>query len=82
MNDIVERTKKVIAAYLHVEIESVTENMSFMDDLNMDSLAIMELTLAFEDEFSISLEDDSAGSIVCVRDAIRVITKKTATLTE
>ena len=57
MNDVAARTKKVIATYLDLKPEAVAEDASFTDDLDMDSLAVMELVMALEEEFSISMED-------------------------
>jgi acyl carrier protein len=73
MNDVAERTKKVIATYLDLKPEAVAEEASFTDDLDMDSLAVMELVMALEEEFSISMEDRAVDSIKTVKDAVRAI---------
>jgi acyl carrier protein len=75
VDDIAQRAKKVIADYLDVPVEAVKENSSFTDDLDMDSLAVMELVIALEEEFSISVDDRSAETIKSVGDAIRVLQK-------
>lgn len=73
MDDVEKRTRAVISNYLDVPADKVSEGASFMDDLAMDSLAVMELILAFEEEFSISLKDEAIEAITTVGDAIRVI---------
>jgi acyl carrier protein len=73
MNDVAERTKKVIATYLDLKPEAVAEEASFNDDLDMDSLAVMELVMALEEEFSISMEDRAVDSIRTVKDAVQAI---------
>jgi acyl carrier protein len=75
VDDIAQRAKKVIADYLDVPVEAVKEDSSFTDDLDMDSLAVMELVIALEEEFSISVDDRSAETIKSVGDAIRVLQK-------
>jgi acyl carrier protein len=75
VDDIAQRVKKVIADYLDVPVEAVKEDSSFTDDLDMDSLAVMELVIALEEEFSISVDDRSAETIKSVGDAIRVLQK-------
>jgi acyl carrier protein len=73
VNDTVQRAKKVIADYLDMKPEAVTEEASFVEDLDMDSLATMELVMALEEEFSISMEDRAVESIKTVGDAILAI---------
>jgi acyl carrier protein len=51
----------------------VTEDASFIDDLGADSLDIVELVMAFEEEFGVEIPDDAAEKITTVRDAIEYI---------
>ncbi|WP_343521407.1 acyl carrier protein, partial [Sphingomonas sp.] len=59
--------------HLGVEAEKVTEDASFIDDLGADSLDIVELVMAFEEEFGVEIPDDAAEKITTVKDAITYI---------
>ena len=59
--------------HLGVEADKVTEDASFIDDLGADSLDIVELVMAFEEEFGVEIPDDAAEKITTVRDAIEYI---------
>jgi acyl carrier protein len=73
MSDVSERVKKIVVEHLGVEEEKVTENASFLDDLGADSLDIVELVMAFEEEFGCEIPDDAAEKILTVKDAISYI---------
>ena len=73
MSDIGERVKKIVVEHLGVEADKVTEGASFIDDLGADSLDIVELVMAFEEEFGVEIPDDAAEKITTVRDAIEYI---------
>jgi acyl carrier protein len=73
MSDIGERVKKIVVEHLGVEADKVTEEASFIDDLGADSLDIVELVMAFEEEFSVEIPDDAAEKISTVKDAITYI---------
>ena len=73
MSDIAARVKKIVVEHLGVEEEKVTENASFIDDLGADSLDIVELVMAFEEEFGVEIPDDAAEKISTVKDAISYI---------
>ena len=73
MSDIAERVKKIVVEHLGVEEGKVTESASFIDDLGADSLDIVELVMAFEEEFGVEIPDDAAEKITTVRDAIEYI---------
>jgi acyl carrier protein len=73
MSDIAERVKKIVIEHLGVEESKVTEGASFIDDLGADSLDIVELVMAFEEEFGVEIPDDAAEKITTVRDAIEYI---------
>ena len=73
MSDISKRVISIVMEHLGVEKDKVTENSSFIDDLGADSLDIVELVMAFEEEFSIEIPDDAAESITTVKDAISFI---------
>ncbi len=71
--EIIEKVKAVIVEQLNVDEADVTEEASFVDDLGADSLDIVELVMALEEEFSISIPDEQAESIKTVGDAIAFI---------
>ncbi len=73
MSDIAERVKKIVVEHLGVEEAKVTEEASFIDDLGADSLDIVELVMAFEEEFGIEIPDDAAEKIQTIKDAIDYI---------
>jgi acyl carrier protein len=73
MSDTSERVKKIVVEHLGVEADKVTEDASFIDDLGADSLDIVELVMAFEEEFGVEIPDDAAEKITTVNDAIKYI---------
>ncbi|MGF7147602.1 acyl carrier protein [Sphingomonas zeicaulis] len=73
MSDTAERVKKIVVEHLGVEAEKVTEDASFIDDLGADSLDIVELVMAFEEDFGVEIPDDAAEKITTVKDAINYI---------
>ena len=73
MSETADRVKKIVVEHLGVEAEKVTEEASFIDDLGADSLDIVELVMAFEEEFGVEIPDDAAEKITTVRDAIDYI---------
>ena len=75
-NDIFERVKKVTVEELDVKPEEITMEASFTDDLGADSLDVVELVMAFEDEFEIDIPDEEVGEIKTVGNAVDYITKK------
>lgn len=76
--DILNRVKKVTVEELGVKEEEVAETSSFQEDLGADSLDVVELVMAFEDEFGIDIPDDEVGEIKTVGDAVSYIEKKSA----
>jgi acyl carrier protein len=73
MSETGDRVKKIVVEHLGVEADKVTEDASFIDDLGADSLDIVELVMAFEEEFGVEIPDDAAEKITTVRDAIDYI---------
>ena len=71
--ELLEKVKAVIVEQLNVEEDDVTEDASFVDDLGADSLDIVELVMALEEEFGISIPDEEAESIKTVGDAAAFI---------
>ncbi|AIE85606.1 acyl carrier protein [Fimbriimonas ginsengisoli] len=74
--DILNRVKKVTVEELGVKEEEVVESASFTEDLGADSLDVVELVMALEDEFGIDIPDEEVGNIKTVGDAVTYITSK------
>jgi acyl carrier protein len=68
-----EKIKEIICEQLEVSEEDVVLEASFVDDLGADSLDQVELIMAMEEEFGISISDEEAEKIATVRDAIEYI---------
>ena len=68
-----EKVKSIIVEQLGVDAEEVTPTASFTDDLGADSLDIVELVMAFEEEFGIEIPDEDAENISTVQDACNYI---------
>ena len=75
-NEILEKLKNNIVDQLGVENEQVVPEANFIDDLGADSLDIVELVMAIEEEFDIQIEDADAENIVTVKDVIEYIKNK------
>ena len=70
---IAEKVKKMIVEQLGVNESEVIPEAKFIDDLGADSLDIVELVMALEDEYGIEIPDEDAEKIETVGDAIRYI---------
>jgi len=70
---IYERVVKIIVDLLGVEPEKVTMDARFREDLGADSLDLVELVMAFEEEFGGTISDEEAQQIKTVGDAVRYI---------
>lgn len=71
-----ERLKEIIVDRLNVKPSAVTEDASFLEDLGADSLDVIELIMAIEDNFGIEIPDEDIEKVVTVGDAVRYIKKK------
>ncbi len=77
--EIAERIKAVIVEQLAVSLDQVVPQASFIEDLGADSLDIVELIMALEEEYDIEIPDEDAEKIATVRDVIEYVqTKKAA----
>jgi len=72
-DEILDKVKSVIVDQLSVDEADVVEDASFIDDLGADSLDIVELVMALEEEFGISIPDEEAENIKTVGDAVAFI---------
>jgi acyl carrier protein len=71
--DVADKVKKIIVDQLGVEEDEVTPDASFIEDLGADSLDIVELIMALEEEFGIEIPDEDAEKIATVKDAVAYI---------
>lgn len=71
-----DRVKKVVVEQLNVDAEEVTPEASFVEDLRADSLDMVELSMAFEEEFQVDIPDEDAEKIKTVQDAVSYIDEK------
>ena len=71
-----EKVKDIIVEQLGVNPEQVTEKASFIEDLGADSLDIVELVMAFEEEFSVEVPDEDAEKLQTVGDVINYIKER------
>ncbi|MCC6168901.1 MAG: acyl carrier protein [Caldilineaceae bacterium] len=68
-----ERVRNIIVDQLGVDVDEVTMEANFRDDLEADSLDLVELIMAFEEEFGGEISDEEAQKIVSVGDAVRFL---------
>lgn len=77
MQDIFEQMQKIISEQFGVDESSVTENTSFEEDLGADSVDLVELVMAMEDEFKIGeVGEDELAGLSTVGDCVKFLTKK------
>ncbi len=78
MPTVYERVKTIVVDKLDVDEADVKEDSSFVENLDADSLDLVELIMAFEEEFStedkeLQISDEDAGSIATIKDAVKYI---------
>lgn len=71
--DIFEKVQTIVVEQLGVSEADVTPEASFIEDLGADSLDIVELVMAFEEEFDLRITDEEASDIATVKDAVDYI---------
>lgn len=70
---IFEQVKTIVVEQLGINSAEVTPEASFVEDLGADSLDVVELVMAFEEEFDLKITDEEASKIATVRDAVEYI---------
>ena len=76
--EIFEKVQQITVEQLSVDASAVTMESTFVDDLGADSLDIVELIMAFEEEIEVEIPDDEAEKIRTVTDAVELIKAKKA----
>ena len=71
-----DRIAEIIAEQLGVSREEISPDASFVEDLGADSLDIVELVMAMEEEFDVEIPDDEAARIERIRDAVAYLKQK------
>ncbi len=72
-----EQVKRIVKEQLGVEEDEIQMSSTFVDDLGADSLDIVELIMAFEEEFNIEIPDEKAEKIKTVEDVVKYIDGET-----
>lgn len=70
-----QRVIEIVCEHLAVSKETVTRSTSFIEDIGADSLDIVELVMALEEQFGVSIPDEQAEKIKTVGDAVSFITE-------
>lgn len=71
MSEVAKKVKSIIAEHLGIDdLEKITNDAKFIDDLGADSLDTVELVMAFEEAFDVEIPDEKAEEILTVGDAI------------
>lgn len=76
MSDIEAKVKAAVAEQLSLNADDINNSASFMDDLGADSLDLVELVMAFESEFGITIPDEDSAELTTVQKAIDYVTAK------
>jgi acyl carrier protein len=74
--EIADKVKEIVSQQLDVEVGNIKPESQFIEDLGADSLAIVELVLAFEEQFEIDIPDEDTEKIRTVGDAINYISSR------
>ena len=74
--DIFEKIKEITAEQLDIDERLITMDASFINDLEADSLALVQLMMAIEEEFDMEIPDEEAEEIATVADAVNYIKAK------
>ncbi|MDK2951516.1 MAG: acyl carrier protein [Kosmotogales bacterium] len=75
-SEIFEKVREVVNEKLNIELEEIEFTSDLIDDLGADSLDLVDLVMAFEDEFGIKVEDEDIENIRTIGDIVNYISKK------
>ncbi|MFZ7134559.1 MAG: acyl carrier protein [Eubacteriales bacterium] len=73
-----EKVLNILAEELGVELEEILDSSNIQEDLGADSLAVVEIVMAFEDEFDIKIPEEDTTKLVTVKDIVSYIESKLA----
>ena len=76
MSAVYDRLQAIVAEQLGVETEKITPDAEFIQDLNADSLDMVELVMSLEEEFGVEISDEEVEKIIKVSDAVEYIDKR------
>jgi acyl carrier protein len=76
VNEVFEKVKNLFVEELGIDAEKVTMEAKLEEDLEIDSLGIVEVVMAFEDEFGIEIEDDELTDVGTVGQAVNLLHSK------
>lgn len=68
-----DKILEIISTQFNIDVENLNDDMSFIDDLNADSIEIVEFIMSLEDEFGIEIDEDVVESIATIGDVIEYI---------
>jgi len=71
-----EKLQDIVAKQLTMKPEGIKPTSSFTEDLDADSLDVVELVMTFEEEFDVPIEDEAAGEMTTMQDAVNYILKQ------
>lgn len=72
----IDKVKEIISEQLAIDASTITENSKVIADLGADSLDIVELIMALEDEFGVSVDEDKVQDLVTIGDIVRLINEQ------
>lgn len=75
-NDIELKVKSAVAEQLGMNVEEISNDASFMEDLGADSLDLVELVMSFENDFGITIPDEDSAELTTVQKAIDYVSSK------
>jgi acyl carrier protein len=76
MEDIARRVNEIVAEQLGLAADEIPEDAAFSQDLGADTLDMVELVMAFEEEFGLEVDDEEAESLITVQDVIDFVSKR------
>jgi len=71
----IEKVKEIIANQLSIDVKKLTENTNIAEELGADSLDVVEILMALEEEFNVSIPDEAIPNIKTVKDVVEFIDK-------
>ena len=78
MSETLSKIQQIVSTQLGIEKDKVVASADFTKELGADSLDVVELVMAFEEEFDIEIDDNIAGEMTTVEDALKYIEEATA----